>query len=259
MAATAYAVASQIQGLIALNVPTYVVTGWHGTLLSIGITIISIVCNTILVRKLPLMEGIALVLHVLGFFAFLVVLWVMGPRSDRVWTKFEDPSGWGNTGLATLVGMLGPMLTIGSADLAVHLAEEVKDAAWVSPRAMVATSIVNYTLAFVMTVTIFSTLGNDLSTILSTPLGQPWIQILLNATESKAATNIMTVAVILLLLFCSVNQVTAASRQLWSFARDEGLPFSAWLAHVCGCSTFESVLADNLDRCLRAGTFQSMR
>ncbi|EMD61337.1 hypothetical protein COCSADRAFT_147942 [Bipolaris sorokiniana ND90Pr] len=232
MAATAYAVASHIQGLIALNMPTYVVTGWHGTLLSIGITIISIVCNTILVRKLPLMEGIALVLHVLGFFAFLVVLWVMGPRSDRVWTKFEDPSGWGNTGLATLVGMLGPMLTIGSADLAVHLAEEVKDAAWVSPRAMVATSIVNYTLAFVMTVTVFSTLGNDLSTILSTPLGQPWIQILLNATESKAATNIMTVAVCLLLLFCSVNQVTAASRQLWSFARDEGLPFSAWLAYV---------------------------
>jgi choline transport protein len=192
----------------------------------------SITCNTVLVRKLPLIEGIALAFHIFGFFAFLVVLWVMGPRTDNVWTDFEDPSGWGSTGLATLVGMLGPMLTIGSADLVVHLAEEVKDAAYVSPRAMVATSLVNYSLAFVMSVTVYSSLGNDLAALLSTPLGQPWIQILLNATESKAATNIMTVVVCLLLLFCSVNQVTAASRQLWSFARDEGLPFSAWLAHV---------------------------
>jgi amino acid transporter len=181
------------------------------------------------------MEGVALALHIFGFFAFLVVLWVMGPRSDtrKTWTQFEDPSGWGNTGLATIVGILGPILTLGGADLAVHLAEEVKDAAWVSPRAMVATSIVNYSLAFIMTVTVFSTLGDgDITALISTPLGQPWIQILLNATESIVATNVLTVAVCLLLLFCSVNQVTAASRQLWSFARDRGLPCSAWLAHV---------------------------
>ncbi|KAH8636257.1 amino acid transporter [Alternaria alternata] len=234
MASTAFAVTQQIQGLIALNMPSYVSHGWHGTLFSIAITICSIVFNTILVKKLPLMEGIALVLHIFGFFAFLVVLWVMGPRSDtkKTWTQFEDPSGWGNTGLATIVGILGPILTLGGADLAVHLAEEVKDAAWVSPRAMVATSVVNYSLAFIMTVTVFSTLGDDITVLLSTPLGQPWIQILLNATESLVATNIMTVVVCLLLLFCSVNQVTAASRQLWSFARDQGLPCSAWLSYV---------------------------
>ncbi|CAG5140244.1 uncharacterized protein ALTATR162_LOCUS667 [Alternaria atra] len=234
MASTAFAVTQQIQGLIALNMPSYVSHGWHGTLFSIAITICSIVFNTILVKKLPLMEGIALVLHIFGFFAFLVVLWVMGPRSDtrRTWTQFEDPSGWGNTGLATIVGILGPILTLGGADLAVHLAEEVKDAAWVSPRAMVATSVVNYSLAFIMTVTVFSTLGDDITVLISTPLGQPWIQILLNATESLVATNIMTVVVCLLLLFCSVNQVTAASRQLWSFARDQGLPCSAWLSYV---------------------------
>jgi len=253
MASTAYAVAQQIQGLIALNMPNYVIQGWHGTLLSIGITVVSIVCNTILVRKLPLMEGLALVLHIFGFFAFVVVLWVMGPRSDRVWTKFEDPSGWGSTGLATLVGISGPMITIGGADLAVHLAEEVKDAAWVSPRAMVTTALVNYTLAFVMTVTVFSTLGNDLAAILSTPFGQPWIQILLNATESKVATNIMTVAICFLLLFCSVNQVTAASRQLWSFGRDEGLPFSAWLAYVWSPHILQDLVTDNFRRYLQTG------
>jgi choline transport protein len=234
MAGTAFAVAQQLEGLIALNMPNYVIQGWHGTLLSIGITILSITWNTVLVKKLPLMEGIALVVHIFGFFAFLVVLWVMGPRSDvkATWTEFQDPSGWGSTGLATLVGILGPMLSLGGADLAIHLAEEVKDAAYIAPRAMIATSLVNYSLAFIMTVTVFSTLGNDLDSIFSTTFGQPWIQIVFNATESKAATNIMTIVVCLLLLFCSINQVTAASRQLWSFARDQGLPCSAWLARV---------------------------
>ena len=259
MASTAYAVTQQLQGLIALNMPTYVIEGWHGTLFSIAIVMCSILWNTILVKKLPLMEGIALVLHIFGFFAFVVVLWVMGPRSDtkEVWTKFEDPSGWGNTGLATLVGILGPILTLGGADLAVHLAEEVKDAAYVTPRAMVATAIVNYSLAFVMTVTVFSTLGNDLTAILSTPLGQPWIQILLNATESIVATNIMTVAICLLLLFCSVNQVTACSRQIWSFARDQGLPYSAWLAYVRCSLLVIRYSANKPSRYLRVGTFPS--
>jgi choline transport protein len=225
MAGTAFAVAQQLQGLIALNMPDYAIQGWHGTLLSIAIVLCSILGNTILVKKLPLMEGLALVLHVFGFFAFLVVLWVMGPRSNvhDTWTKFEDPSGWGNTGLATLVGVLGPILSLGSADLAIHLAEEVEEASYNIPRAMIATSAVNYTFAFVMTVTVFSTLGNDVMAIMSTPFGQPWIQILM---------NILTVVVCLLLLFASVNQVTAASRQLWSFARDKGLPFSGWLSYV---------------------------
>ncbi len=234
MAGTAFAVAQQLQGLIALNMPSYAIQGWHGTLLSIAIVVCSILGNTVLVTKLPMMEGIALVLHVFGFFAFLVVLWVMGPRSNvhDTWTKFEDPSGWGSTGLATLVGILGPILSLGGADLAIHLAEEVEEASFTVPRAMIATSAVNYTLAFIMTVTVFSTLGDDVMALMSTPLGQPWIQILLNATGSIAATNILTVVICLLLLFCSVNQVTAASRQLWSFARDKGLPFSGWLSYV---------------------------
>ncbi|KAK5156748.1 hypothetical protein LTS14_004961 [Recurvomyces mirabilis] len=33
-------------------------------------------------------------------------------------------------------------------------------------------------------------------------------------------------------MFGTVNQVTTASRQLWSFARDRGLPFSSYLSHV---------------------------
>jgi amino acid transporter len=234
MASTAYGVSQQIMGLISLNMPSYEIQGWHGTLFAIAVTSSSILWNTVLLGKLPLVEGVALVLHVFGFFAFIVVLWVMGPRGDtkEVWTKFEDPSGWGSNGVATMVSILGPVLALGVADSACHLAEEVKDAAWVSPRAMVSTAFVNYILGFIMTITAFSTLGDDPMSLLDSPTGQPWIQIMLNATGSKAAANVMTVAMCLLVLFCAINQVTSSSRQLWSFARDKGLPFSAWLGYV---------------------------
>ena len=261
LAGTAFAAAQHIQALIALNMPSYVVQGWHGTLLSIAITISSILWNTVLVKKLPLAEGVALSIHFLGFFAFLVVLWVMGPRSNPkdVFTKFEDPMGWGHNNFATLVGILGPIWTLGGADAACHLAEEVKDASWNAPRAMVANAAVGYSLGFIMTVTGFLTLGNDPTALLDTPFGLPWIQIMFNATESTVATSIMTSVVCLMLLFGSINSLTCASRQLFSFARDKGLPCSAWLSHVCHTSPLAIPSADHLCRCRQAGIYPFTR
>ncbi|KAF2828276.1 GABA-specific permease [Ophiobolus disseminans] len=234
MASTANGCAQHLQALIMLNVPSYVPQGWHGTLFTIAVTSFAIVWNTVLVKKLPLVEGIALSLHFLGFFAIIVVLWVMGPRSNvhDTWTKFEDPGGWGHNNVAVLVGIIGPTMSLSAADMAVHLAEEVADSARTLPRAMISTVIANISIGFVMLVTVFSTMGSDPDAVLNTTFGQPWIQIVYNATESIAATSIMTAIVALLLLFCAINNVTCSSRQLFSFARDNGLPFSAWLARV---------------------------
>lgn len=234
MATVALATTQQLQGLITLSMPSYQAQGWHGTLFSIAITFFAITLNTVFVNKLPLIENFGMILHVSGFVALVVVLWVMGPHSDpkTVWTNFEDNSGWGSDGLSTLVGILGPIVTLIGSDSSCHLAEELRDAAWVLPRAMVATALINYALGFVMTVTIMSNLGDDLPAVLSTPLGQPWIQVLYNATGSKAGTLVMTVVVWVLLVFCCVNQVTTTSRQLFAFARDKGVPFSPFLAYV---------------------------
>lgn len=50
-----------------------------------------------------------------GFFAFLIILWVMAPVSDSsVLTTFND-NGWGSSGLACLVGISAPVVsTIGA-------------------------------------------------------------------------------------------------------------------------------------------------
>lgn len=233
MAAGSFACAQQLEGLIALNMESYVIKGWHGTLLSIAVVVFSLVWNTVLVRKLPLLEDIIVILHVVGFLVFVVVLWVMAPRSDtkEVWTDFQDNGNWGSIGLSCLVGLTGPIVTLIGADSAYHLSEELKDAAWVLPRSMVVTALVNYSLGFIMTVTIMSTLG-DVDSIFETTTGQPYIQFVLNATKSRIGTSIMTAIVAVMLLFSSVNLVTTSSRQLFAFARDKALPFSEVFAYV---------------------------
>jgi amino acid transporter len=233
MASTAFAVAQQLQGLIALNISDYTIKGWHSTLLCIAVATFAIFWNTILVRTLPLMEGIVMILHIFGFVAFIVVLWVLAPRSDPkvVFTEFQDNGAWGSIGLSCLVGLTGPVITLIGADSACHLSEELKDASWALPRSMVATALLNYTLGFVMTITIMSTLG-DVEDILMTTTGQPYIQVLLNATQSRKGTSVMTAVVATLLLFAAVNLATTVSRQLFAFARDRGLPGSRWLSHV---------------------------
>lgn len=82
-----------------------------------------------------------------------------------------------------------------------------------------------------MGVTLIFTLG-DINSILATPTFQPFIQVFFNATQSFAATNAMTAVVIVLLVSCCISEVATASRQIWSFARDRGLPGSEWLSRV---------------------------
>ncbi|KAH2129280.1 hypothetical protein KXW66_008567 [Aspergillus fumigatus] len=110
-------------------------------------------------------------------------------------------------------------------------AEEIKDAAETLPKAMMSAVAVNGVLGFVMVVTLCFTLG-DVDSILSTPTGFPFIQIFYNTTNSYAATNTMTAVLVITLTASTITEVATASRQLWSFARDQGLPFSSFFAYV---------------------------
>ncbi|KAK5120617.1 hypothetical protein LTR85_005975 [Meristemomyces frigidus] len=229
---TAYAAGQQFEAAAALSNPHYTIKGWQGCLFTIALTAISIFFNTVLFRKLPLMEGIIVVFHTVGFLAIVVVLWVMGPRGGAETVTTFSSNGWGSTGLSCLVGLLSPIITLVGADSQCHLSEELHNAAWVLPRAMVATATANYIMGFVMVLTIMFTIGPDTSTVLATPLGAPWVQIVYNATNSYAATMTFALLVGLLFTCCLINNVTTASRQLWSFARDGGIPYSSVFARV---------------------------
>jgi choline transport protein len=180
-----------------------------------------------------MVENVILVLHITGFFAILIPLWALAPRNsaEMVFTQFTDGGNWGSIGLSCLVGMLGPVFTFIGPDSATHMAEEIKDASWVLPRAMMWTALLNGTLGFAMLVTFCFCLGN-IEDILANPDIMPFVQVFFNATKSEAGTSVLMVIFIILTICGVISQVASASRQMFAFARDNGLPFSRFLARV---------------------------
>ncbi|KAJ5198661.1 uncharacterized protein N7498_007778 [Penicillium cinerascens] len=234
IASACYTVANTLVGVVAINYPhTYTYEPWHVTLLVIAMAIAALIFNTFFAQKLPLIEGIILIVHCFGFFGILIPLWVLSPTvpASEVFGSIEDRGGWGNNGLSCLVGISGPIFALMGPDSAVHMAEEIQDASRVLPLGMVWTLILNGSTGLVMVITYAFCVGN-IDEVLQSKTGLPFVQVFLNATGSVGATTGMTV-LLMILQFCgAISNVATTSRQLYSFARDRGLPFSNFFAQV---------------------------
>lgn len=251
-----------IQGLIVLNNPSYTPQGWHGTLLAIAVAAFSVFFNTFLAKKLPLIESCILAIHLCAFVGILITLWVlMSPSSTAaatstaVFTHFSDGGGWGSLGGSTLVGLTAGIFPLLGADSAVHMSEELQGASRTIPRSMIWTTVLNGMLACVMVITFaFSIQSSNVDAVLASPTGYPFMAVFENITQSTAAATAMAIWVIVmstflcLFFFClgqmanidvlstaicsNLTIVATASRQLYAFSRDNGLPFSRWFCTV---------------------------
>ena len=75
----------------------------------------------------------------------------------------------------------------------------------------------------------------DVESVMASPVGMagyPFIQIFYDATGSLGATTMMVILPLISLTGSVIAEVATASRQLWSFARDGGVPFSSTVAKV---------------------------
>lgn len=94
--------------------------------------------------------------------------------------------------------------------------------------------LLNISFGILMILTL-SFCTTNVEQVLSSPLGVagfPFIQIIYNATRSLAATTFMVTIPLISLTGSVVAEIATASRQLWSFARDGGIPFPVWVATV---------------------------
>ncbi|KAE8154092.1 amino acid transporter [Aspergillus avenaceus] len=240
IAGCSYTVANMLVGLIAINYPdSYTYQPWHVTLLVIAVAVAALAFNTFLAQKLPLIEGIILIVHCFGFFGILIPLWVLSPSvsPSEVFGSIEDRGGWGNNGLSCLVGLIGPIYALIGPDSAVHMSEEIRDASRVLPMGMIWTLILNGSTGFVMIITFAFCVGN-IDEAMESHTGFPFIQVFLNSTGSVRAATGMTI-IILIMQFCAaISNVATTSRQIYAFARDRGLPFSNFLCKFQVNQTF---------------------
>lgn len=96
---------------------------------------------------------------------------------------------------------------------------------------MIATILINGALGFGFLLALLFSIG-DVDAALNTKTGFPIIEIFYQAIESKGGATAMISVIIAMASFATLGSIAAASRTLWAFARDNGLPYSAYFAHV---------------------------
>jgi choline transport protein len=236
-ASGAFASGTFVQGLIVLCNPSYEPKGWQNTLFAWAILVFGTTINTLATGLLPNFEGLILILHICGFFAILIPLVYLAPHGSAsdIFTTFYNFGGWNTQTYSFFIGLVGPVYSFIGGDCAVHMAEEIKNASIVVPRALLTSIVINGSLGFGMLLALLFSIG-DLSlvptTVLATPLGFPFIQVFLNATGSIAGSAVMASIVLVLGISASVGVLASSSRMFWSFARDRGLPFSYYISRV---------------------------
>ena len=230
-AASGYFIMSTlIQAMINVYLPDQALTNWQTTLVMMAWVCVFVLVNTFGARILPVIENISLVSHFAGWIITVVALWVMAPKNSAhaVFTEVVNSGGWDNTGLSCLVGTVGILFCQLGPDAAVHIAEEVRDAAWVLPRCIVWGYFANGVLGFIMLLTILFTIGSlDTALKADSPFETAF------ANTGSSGMNLFLIFVLAFLIGAgNIAGVTTTSRETWAFARDGGLPFSKFMAKV---------------------------
>lgn len=129
-----------------------------------------------------------------------------------------------------MVGQLTGFYTQLGVDTAAHMAEEVQDAARTVPKVIMTVFLINFCIMFPAIITICYHIP-DTTKALADETTYPTIYVLRQAMPDSGVTAILC-ATVALLLFCNVTYQAAVTRDIYAFARDGGLPFSAWIAKV---------------------------
>ena len=128
-----------------------------------------------------------------------------------------------------LLGLLLPIYTITGYDASAHTAEETHKAALAAPRGMVSSVIWSSVFGYLMLVAFVLAIPN-----MDDAAKQGWNVFFwtLDGTLPVWLKNVLYVAIFVSQFLCGLATVTSASRMMYAFARDGGLPFSSILKKV---------------------------
>lgn len=122
-ATACYLTGTMIQGVVVLTHPDYMPAYWHPTMYYWAVVAFAVGINVVGRSVLPRLEGLILVVHILGFFAVmipLVSLAEIGSARD-VFTQFNNQGNWSSDGLSFFVGLIGCVFAFAGGDAAVHV------------------------------------------------------------------------------------------------------------------------------------------
>jgi choline transport protein len=174
---------------------------------------------------LPHVEALGMILHIVGFFAILVPMIFLADHADAntIFTSFSNEGGWPTQGVAFLTTLSVAVFDFLGSDSVIHMAEETRDAARVSSKSMFISIVFNGALGLAALIAALFC-ADDLDGALSSPTNFAFMAIFQQSTQSVAGAMAMSIIIFLMQLFAAIGVMAAASRMLWAFARDRGVP-----------------------------------
>ncbi|CAH0037138.1 unnamed protein product [Clonostachys rhizophaga] len=232
-AAAGFLTGTMIQGLVTFMVPSYNAQTWQGTLMLWMCILIAVTINTVVSSLLPKIEGMILILHIIGFFAILITLTTFGANASAadVFLTFRNEGMWPSQGLSWFVGLLGCVFSFAGVDCSFHMCEEVRNPSVAVPRSIMTSVTINGCMGLAMVIAMLYS-ASDIDAAINSPTGYPYIEIFYQATGSKGGTAAMTSLIIVMTLSAIVGVIAATSRMCFAFARDRALPFWSTLSKV---------------------------
>jgi amino acid transporter len=110
----------------------------------------------------------------------------------------------------------------------VHISEESSNAATAVPWAIVSAVGISGILGWAINVSLAFCMGNDINSLINSPVGQPMAQIFFNSFGRNGTLALWSFVVLAQYMMGS-SMVLASSRQTFAFSRDGALPFSSFL------------------------------
>lgn len=181
-------------------------------------------------KNVALLQAVSSVCQV-GILVLFFIALPIGTKINRhqfnsrgfIFGEVQNYSDW-PIGWQFCLSFMTAVWTIGAFDSCVHMSEEAKNATYGVPIGICTSVAICCLLGFFILICTAACMNPDVDAVLSTDTGFPMAQIILDSLGKRWAIAFMSLMAGCLWL-CGSSLVTAASRQIWAFARDDGLPF----------------------------------
>ncbi|CZR51513.1 probable amino acid transporters [Phialocephala subalpina] len=232
-ASVALGLGSAVMGCIQLFHPTLVIKPWQVLIAYEIINAFAFLFNCY-GKLLPRVATFTLWCSLLSFTVILITVPSVAPTHETakfVFANFVNNTGWSSNGIAFIVGLINTNWAFACLDCATHMAEEVLMPERNIPIAIMGTVAIGFVTSWFYSVAMFFSI-NNLELLFNTPTGVPILALFHQALRSRGGALVLELLILSTGLGCQIASQTWQSRLCWSFARDNGLPFSPYLAKI---------------------------
>ncbi|KAL8784274.1 MAG: hypothetical protein Q9195_009110 [Heterodermia aff. obscurata] len=225
--------ANFILGQANLSFPNYTIERWHTVLLTYLIAWISTLINIYGPHLLDKISRAAIIWNILSFVVVVITILACNDHKQPasfVFKDFQNFSGFG-AAYCAILGLLQSAFGMCCYDAPAHMTEEMVNASREAPKAIVMSVYIGAITGFIFLISVCFCIG-DITTTAESTTGVPLIEIFYNSTQSVVGACFLTSTLVVITLICANGLLAEASRSLFAFARDKGLPFSSTIAKV---------------------------